>query len=332
MAVGPGAGRGAAALAHRHVGHRGQLLRRRHHRRRGARLSVGRAALRADRRNGRALSRPPGAVVGDAAAHLLRRLDASGCRRRADSGALGGARRGARALGAGLVAWAPAAERVPAPPRSPAAKGPAGRPARRSTSSSPRCCSAGPSTASTSARFDDQPWLAPLIVAVPYLLAGYLRPRPAFAAGRRRGAGSGRDGALERRVRRSGRCSRSRCSGPSLDLRLGRTDGRWYGLLTLAAALQQLFDGAAGARGAADRAFVGPWALGALGQHRRHRRATPPGSGEWRAVGRTPGSSARGSGSSPVRWRCSASRASFGATSSSRASAPRRRISPRGWR
>ena len=51
----------------------------------------------------------------------------------------------------------------------------------------------------------------------------------------------------------------------SLDLRLGRTDGRWYGLLALAAALQQLFDGAAGARDAADGAFVGPWALALWG-------------------------------------------------------------------
>jgi hypothetical protein len=50
-----------------------------------------------------------------------------------------------------------------------------------------------------------------------------------------------------------------------LDLRLARTDGRWYGLLTLAAALQQLFDGAAGTRGADDGAFVGPWALALWG-------------------------------------------------------------------
>ena len=50
-----------------------------------------------------------------------------------------------------------------------------------------------------------------------------------------------------------------------LDLRLGRTDGRWYGLLTLLAALQQLFDGAAGARRRGDQAFIGPWALALWG-------------------------------------------------------------------
>jgi uncharacterized membrane protein len=51
----------------------------------------------------------------------------------------------------------------------------------------------------------------------------------------------------------------------ALDLRLGRPDGRWYGLLTLMAALQQLYDGAAGIRRADDRAFVGPWALALWG-------------------------------------------------------------------
>ena len=50
-----------------------------------------------------------------------------------------------------------------------------------------------------------------------------------------------------------------------LDLELDRTDGRWYGLLTLVAALQQLFDGAAAIRRADDAAFVGPWALALWG-------------------------------------------------------------------
>ena len=61
----------------------------------------------------------------------------------------------------------------------------------------------------------------------------------------------------------------------ALDLQLSRTDGRWYGLLTLAAALQQLFDGAAGTRGADDAAFLGPWALalwGGIGDDARVRR------------------------------------------------------------
>jgi hypothetical protein len=51
----------------------------------------------------------------------------------------------------------------------------------------------------------------------------------------------------------------------ALDLGLGRSDGRWYGLITLMAAVQQLFDGAAGARPAGDQAFTGSWALALWG-------------------------------------------------------------------
>ena len=113
-------------------------------------------------------------------------------------------------------------------------------------------------------RFDAEPWLAPLIVAVPYLLAGYLRPRPAFAAVAATALGVA---AMERwsGVPQVWALLGLAVLWASLDLRLGRTDGRWYGLLTLAAALQQLFDGAAGARDATDGAFVGGWALGLWG-------------------------------------------------------------------
>jgi uncharacterized membrane protein len=113
-------------------------------------------------------------------------------------------------------------------------------------------------------RFDAQPWLAPLIVAVPYLLAGYLRPRPAFAMVAAAALGVA---AIERwsDVPQVWALLTLAVLWASLDLSFGRTDGRWYGLLTLAAALQQLFDGAAGARDAADRAFVGGWALGLWG-------------------------------------------------------------------
>lgn len=113
-------------------------------------------------------------------------------------------------------------------------------------------------------RFDAAPWMVPLAIAVPYLLAGYLRPRPAFAV-----VGAAAMGiAAEHRWE----------SAPLvwallalavlwclLDLRLARTDGRWYGLLTLVAALEQLFDTAAGSRLAGDAAFVGPWALALWG-------------------------------------------------------------------
>jgi predicted membrane protein DUF2339 len=99
---------------------------------------------------------------------------------------------------------------------------------------------------------------------VPYLLAGYLRPRPAFAVVAAAALGVA---AMERwsGVSQVWALLGLAVLWPSLDLRLGRTDGRWYGLLTLAAALQQLFDGAAGARDAADGAFVGRWALGLWG-------------------------------------------------------------------
>jgi uncharacterized membrane protein len=111
------------------------------------------------------------------------------------------------------------------------------------------------------ARFDAQPWLPPLIVGLPYVLAGYLRPRPAFAVV---GAAAMAIAVVERwsGVPQVWGLLALAVLWPMLDLTLGRTDGRWYGLLTLAAALQQLFDGAAGTRGADDAAFVGRWALG----------------------------------------------------------------------
>ena len=114
------------------------------------------------------------------------------------------------------------------------------------------------------ARFDDARWQVPLIVALPYLLAGYLRPRPAFAAVAAAALGIA---AMQRweDVRQVWALLALALLWTGLDLRLGRTDGRWYGLLTLMAALQQLFDGAAGSRRAGDAAFVGPWALALWG-------------------------------------------------------------------
>ena len=114
------------------------------------------------------------------------------------------------------------------------------------------------------ARFDDAPWLVPLAVAIPYLLAGYLRPRPAFAAV---GAAALTLAAVERgaAVPQVWALLALAVLWAAVDLRLRRADGRWYGLLTLLAALQQLFDGAAGARRADDAAFVGPWALALWG-------------------------------------------------------------------
>jgi uncharacterized membrane protein len=113
-------------------------------------------------------------------------------------------------------------------------------------------------------RFDAHPWLAPLIVAVPYVVAGYARVRPAFAAV---GAAALGVAAVQRweGVPQVWALLALAVLWAALDLRLDRKDGRWYGLLTLLAALQQLFDGAAGVRRADDAAFFGAWALALWG-------------------------------------------------------------------
>jgi Predicted membrane protein (DUF2339) len=113
-------------------------------------------------------------------------------------------------------------------------------------------------------RFDATPGLLPLLVAVPYLLAGYLRPRPPFAL----------VGATAMAV-----AAQAQWDGtnqvwallalgllwPALDHRLGRSDGRWYGVLTWGAATQHLLEDALQQRTAADAAFVGPWSLALWG-------------------------------------------------------------------
>ncbi len=52
---------------------------------------------------------------------------------------------------------------------------------------------------------------------------------------------------------------------PALDHRLSRSDGRWYGLATLVAAISHLLEGAATDRLPADSAFLGSWALALWG-------------------------------------------------------------------
>ncbi len=113
-------------------------------------------------------------------------------------------------------------------------------------------------------RFDAVPGLAAMVVAIPYLLAGYLRPLSPFAA----------VGAAALGVAVSQHWGGSRevwallglaLLWATLDHRLNRTDGRWYGLLTLAAALQYLFGDAVRLREAGDAAFTGPWALALWG-------------------------------------------------------------------
>jgi hypothetical protein len=107
--------------------------------------------------------------------------------------------------------------------------------------------------------FDRKEGMVALIVAVPYLIAGYQRPRPVFAvvAAAALGIAVWRhwDG-----VERVWALLALALLWAALDHRLNREDGRWYAVATLWAALNQLFTGASEQRTAADPAFVGSWA------------------------------------------------------------------------
>ncbi len=112
--------------------------------------------------------------------------------------------------------------------------------------------------------FDEHRGLVPLIISVPYLIAGYQRPRPAFAlvgaaalalAAWQHWSGVARVWPLLGLV----------LLWAALDHRLNREDGRWYALGTLWVALQQLFGDALDRRTAADPAFVGSYALALWG-------------------------------------------------------------------
>jgi hypothetical protein len=113
-------------------------------------------------------------------------------------------------------------------------------------------------------RFEATPGLLPLLVSVPYLLAGYLSPRPPFAlvgaAAMAVAAQAQWDG-----INQVWALLGLALLWPALDHKLDRSDGRWYGVLTWVAAAQHLFEEALGQRTAADAAFVGPWALALWG-------------------------------------------------------------------
>jgi hypothetical protein len=109
-------------------------------------------------------------------------------------------------------------------------------------------------------QFDRTPGLLPALVAIPYLLVGYLGRRPPFALV---GAMAAAVGA---QAQWSGTTETWALLGlavlwPALDHVLDRTDGRWYGGLTWAAAVNQLAGEAQSLRTAADAAFTGSWAL-----------------------------------------------------------------------
>jgi uncharacterized membrane protein len=112
--------------------------------------------------------------------------------------------------------------------------------------------------------FEARPGAVALIVAIPYLIAGYYRSRPAFALIGAAAAGVAAwqhwDG-----VSRVWALLALTLLWAALDHPLRREDGRWFALGTLWAALNQLFTGALAGRTAADPAFVGPWALGLWG-------------------------------------------------------------------
>ncbi len=112
--------------------------------------------------------------------------------------------------------------------------------------------------------FDQNPGMVALIISAPYLIAGYQRPRPAFAlvgaaamglAVWQHWSGVGRVWGLLGLV----------VLWAVLDHRLNRDDGRWYALVTLWAALQQLFGEALARRTAVDAAFIGRFAVAMWG-------------------------------------------------------------------
>jgi uncharacterized membrane protein len=112
--------------------------------------------------------------------------------------------------------------------------------------------------------FDQRAGLVPLIIAIPYLFAGYHRPRPVFAlvgaAGLGMAAWQHWDG-----VERVWALLALALLWAALDHVLKRDDGRWFALATLWGALDQLFTGAWLRRSPADSAFLGSWALALWG-------------------------------------------------------------------
>ncbi|MFL5402191.1 MAG: DUF2339 domain-containing protein [Gemmatimonadales bacterium] len=112
--------------------------------------------------------------------------------------------------------------------------------------------------------FAAEPGAVAALVAIPYLIAGYQRPRPAFALVGAAAAGLAAwqhwDG-----VARVWALLALAIVWAALDHLLDRRDGRWYALGTLWAALDQLFTGAMARRTAADPAFVGSWAVALWG-------------------------------------------------------------------
>jgi uncharacterized membrane protein len=113
-------------------------------------------------------------------------------------------------------------------------------------------------------RFDATPGLLPLIVAIPYVLVGYLRRLPAFSAVGAAAAAIAVSQQWDAVPRIWGMLALT-LLWPALDHRFDRTDGRWYGLVTLLAATSHLLEGAEAVRPPLEAAFAGSWALGLWG-------------------------------------------------------------------
>jgi uncharacterized membrane protein len=129
--------------------------------------------------------------------------------------------------------------------------------------------------------FDARPGAAALLVALPYLFAGYQRTRPAFALV---GAAAADIAAWQHwnGTQRVWVLLGLTLLWAALDHVRGREDGRWFALGTLWAALDQLFTGALEGRPTADPSFVGAWAVALWGS-----AAVTLGlaAGLWRRVG-----------------------------------------------
>jgi uncharacterized membrane protein len=112
--------------------------------------------------------------------------------------------------------------------------------------------------------FDAHPGALALIIALPYLLAGYQRTRPVFAL-----VGAAALGVAAWQhwsgVELVWALLALTLLWAALDHVFRRDDGRWYALATLWATLDQLFTGALLARPASEAAFLGAWALALWG-------------------------------------------------------------------
>ena len=112
--------------------------------------------------------------------------------------------------------------------------------------------------------FNASPGAVPLLVAIPYLFAGYHRKRPVFALVGAAALGTAAWQHWEG-VERTWALLAMTLLWAALDHALKRDDGRWYALVTLWASLDHLLTGALWRRPESEAAFTGTWALALWG-------------------------------------------------------------------